>query len=188
MELAYTIPQGSEQPGDLFFEAGTAISSKIIRLSQLSSHSHVGILIRPESDGEWMIAEANAKGFCYKKRAIPAGYVVRLPGDQATEIVLAARHLVSRKTKYDFVAIAFHAGRFLERWWPTFVAGQFIKRFVRPVARRKNRVICSEAALICLREVGAWPDLIGQFDHLVGFEVSPTDLLRALLGHRESQS
>lgn len=187
MKYASVVAPGQEAPGDLLFERGTSLAAAAIRFSQLSSINHTGILIRPHSTlGHWWIAEADDKGFRIKVRnlAVFGGYIARMPGDQGPEIVLAARHLASRKMRYSWGAIVWQAGRFFQKWWPTYAFGMFLKRLFRPEQERK-RMICSEAVLYCLREVDEWPELISRFNQMTGFEVSPVDLWRAVIGHRD---
>lgn len=187
---ATIVPIGQERPGDLFFERGTSLAAAIIRFAQLSSHNHVGIILSRDSlnPNLFTVAEADGEGFRIKKRALPGGYVVRLPGDYGTwpnQVVEEARKLAATNSKYDWLAIVWQAGRFFEKWFLTAWLGTKLKKLVRPNVETKRRLICSEATLLVLRKVGYWPDLIGRFDHLVGFEVSPTDLFRALVGHRD---
>lgn len=184
-QYAQLVWPGDEQPGDLFFERGTSIAAAVIRFAQLTAHNHVGILIQPYKGEQWWVAEADGVGFRMKTRTIPGGYVVRLPGGHGSEVVHAARNLAGRNTKYDWLAIVWQAGRFFEKWLITAYIGKLLKKVVRPDVETKSRLICSEAALLCLREVGEWDDLLSRFDDYIGFEVSPTDLFRALVPHRD---
>jgi hypothetical protein len=190
MKYATIVAPGEERCGDLFFERGTSLAAAIIRFAQLSSHNHVGVLLTRNqlNSNLWTVAEADGEGFRIKKRTLPGGYVVRMPapyGDLNLDIVAEARALAMTNSKYDWLAVAWHAGRFFERFFITAWFGSKIKHLVRRNVESKRRLICSEAALLVLRRAGHWPDLIGRFDHLVGFEVSPTDLFRALVGHRD---
>jgi hypothetical protein len=190
MTYATIVPPGDERPGDLFFERGTSLAAAIIRLSQLSSHNHVGLLLARNqlNSNLWTVAEADSRGFRVKQRALPGGYVVRMPaeyGDLHLDIVAEARALAQTGSRYDWLALLWQAGRFFEKWFLTAWFGSKLKRLVRKNVESKKRLICSEAALLVLRRAGHWPDLIGRFDHLVGYEVSPTDLFRALVGHRD---
>ena len=183
MEIARIIPVGQERPGDIWFEAGSGWAAKFIKFSQWSSVNHAFILIRPLDDGAWLIAEANDKGFRLVGKELPAGWCVRMPGTYSLEIVDAARHLAMQGTKYDWLAIAFHAFRWFDRFRVArWFAGK-AKSLIRPRAARLDKVICSEAVLLCLRDVEAGWDIVDQFDGLT-FEVSPADLFRGLCGWR----
>ena len=195
------------EPGDLYFETGHQLLSRIIRLGTASRTNHVGVIIEANAT-TWTVVEAVADGVVIHDRTPPVGTVIRVSHDPDVSFDVASVAIRQALTgvRYDWWTIARHALRAIARvpapitlcasllfGVPALAAlaaasaAQILHRPLgwlalrTPLPNNPKRMICSEQTTRCLREVfGEGAILPGRPAHLI----SPGDLLHALLGRR----
>lgn len=191
------------QPGDLLFSTGPSLVSYAIRLGQLDGLSHVGVIV--DTDGTTLtLLEALAPGVVYNQRTIADidGYFVRV-GDSTVRAMVVAQAVVAadQHLTYSWATIGWQAGRMLRtsaaRWLGvTIVVGAALQQVTARRAADDRHVICSEFAVNVLRDAcgtlrDAGDTSANHLGHNLtplhaapGWQVSPIDLFRVLLGRR----
>lgn len=174
-------------PGDLFFQYGTSWAARLIQFYSHASHNHVGVIIRGTSKpGVYWVVEANSKGVVRTKRTIPSGYVVRMPEYLGVEIAHASRDLASLGIEYDWLAVGlWYPGMFFRRSRLTRWLGRAMCSVAEKHVAKKDRMICSEAVYMVLREFPEFDELLEPLAHRSPYTIAPFELLRVILGHRD---
>jgi hypothetical protein len=197
--MIYTLPKNEPpKPGDLFFATGDSLVSMAIRLTQLDGLSHSGVVLQAEN-GWVKVAESLNDGFIENDRKLENinGYFIRVgTGRERNEIVKAAKRLLDKNIKYSWSTIVWHFGRMLTntklKWLGfTWAAGAALKKASSRFAANPDRMICSESTAEIVRyactaagQNTPLKAICDDFDGVPGWQISPIDLFRSLLGRR----
>ena len=198
-KMIHTLPKTEPpKPGDLFFATGDSLVSMAIRLTQLDGLSHSGVVLKAEN-GWVKVAESLNEGFIENDRKLENinGYFVRVgTNKERNEIVKAAETLLAQNLKYSWSTIVWHFGRMLTntklKWLGfTYAAGAALKKASARFAANPDRMICSESTVEIVRYGCAAAGqntplkaIIDDYDTVPGWQISPIDLFRSLLGRR----